>query len=111
MAGTFTLRQLGQSAIGTAVSKLYTVPASTTALIKNIDICNTATTGTTIRVFLVPNAGSATTNNALIYDYSLPANSMLSWDGCQVQHTAGDTIQVQAGAVCCTAVISGVQET
>lgn len=108
---TVTLKKLGQAAIGTAVSTLYTVPASTKAIAKSIDICNTATSGTTVRLFLVPNGGTAGTTNAMLYDMSLPANSTLSWTGAQILDTAGDTIQIQAGATGCTITASGVQET
>ena len=63
-----TPTKFGQAAITTGVTTLYTVPASTRALLKEFSIANTTAAAINVRVFLVPSAGSAGTGNAFLYD-------------------------------------------
>ena len=53
--------KLGQAAITTGVTTLYTVPAVARALLKEFNIVNTTAGAITARVFLVPSGGSAGT--------------------------------------------------
>ena len=62
-----TPTKFGQAAITTGVTTLYTVPASTRALLKEFSIANTTGAAINVRVFLVPSAGSAGTGNAFLY--------------------------------------------
>ncbi len=64
-----TPKQLGQAAITAGVTTLYTVPGATTTVLKSFDICNTSSTNKLVRVFLVPSAGAAGTDNAILYDF------------------------------------------
>ncbi len=105
---TATATQLGQAAIGTSVTTLYTAPGSTTAILKSFDICNTTPSPIGVNVFLVPSGGSAATGNALLYGYPVPANGDFGWEGEQVLPT-GATIQVQAALAGLTITASGVQ--
>lgn len=108
---TPTAKQLGQAAITTGVTTLYTVPALTTTILKSFDICNTTGSGIKVRVFLVASGGSASTSTALIYDSVVPANSEgfpFGWEGEQVLAAAG-TIQIQAAATGLTITASGVE--
>lgn len=107
---TPTAKQLGQAAIGTSVSTLYTVPGSTTTILKSFDICNTTPNTIHVRVHIVPNAGSQNTNNALLYDYSVFAkdSGIFGWEGEQVM-AAGSTVQIQADATGLTITASGVE--
>lgn len=98
--------KLGQAAITGSIATLYTVPASTRTLLKDIDICNTTAGALTVDVHLVPSGGSATTANALLYGYSINANATLQWTGTQVMN-ASDTIQVKASGLGCTITASG----
>lgn len=106
----YTAVRLGQAAIDTSASTIYTTPASTTTIVKSIDICNTNATATTVRVHLVPSGGSIGTGNAFLYDYSMAGNAFLSLTGSQVLGT-GATLQVQAGATGLTITASGVEIT
>ena len=54
-----TPTKLGQAAITTGVTTLYTVPASTRTLLKEFSIANTTGAAINVRVFLVPAAGTA----------------------------------------------------
>lgn len=105
-----TPTKLGQSAITTGVTTLYTVPTSTRALLKEFSIANTTAAAINVRVFLVPSAGTAGTTNAFLYDVSVPANNALQYDGVQVMN-AGETIQVQAASAGLTITASGAQAT
>lgn len=105
-----TPTKLGQAAITTGVTTLYTVPASTRTLLKEFSIANTTGAAINVRVFLVPSAGSANTGNAFLYDVAVPANNTLQYNGIEVLN-AGDTIQVQAASAGLTIIASGAQAT
>ena len=105
-----TPKQLGQAAITTGVTTLYTVPGSTTTILKSFDICNTGKAAIKGRLFLVPNAGSAATDTAMLYDYSIPGNGLFGWEGEHVLAT-GATIQIQASATGLTITADGVEVT
>ena len=105
-----TPTKLGQAAITTGVTTLYTVPASTRTLVKEFSIANTTAAAINVRVFLVPSAGSAGTSNAFIYDIPVPANNALQYDGVQIMN-AGDTVQIQAASTGLTITASGAEAT
>lgn len=103
-----TAKQFGQQAINT-LGTLYTAPASG-AILKSFDICNTTALQIKVRVYIVPNGGSAATTNALMYDYVIPARErgLFGWEGEQVLAN-GVTIQVEASAQGLTITASGVE--
>ena len=102
--------KLGQAAITGSLATLYTVPALTRTILKDFDICNTSGGALTVDVHLVPSGGSATTDNALLYGYSINANATLQWTGSQVMNT-GDFIRVKASGLGCSITASGVEGT
>jgi len=98
---------VGQPA--TTITTLYTVPASTTTIAKNIILANTTATDATIDVHFVPNAGAAGATNKIIPTYTVPTNDSIVVDMAGVLET-GDTIQaLQATASAITVYISGVE--
>ena len=103
-----TPAKLGQAAITTGVTTLYTVPASTRTLVKEMNISNTTAASINVRVFLVPSAGTAGTTNAFLYDIAVPPNNSLQYNGIQVMN-ASETIQVQAAATGLTITASGAE--
>jgi hypothetical protein len=103
-----TPTKLGQAAITTGVTTLYTTPASTRAFVKDMDIANTTAGALNVRVFFVPSAGSAATTNALFYDVSIPTATTIQWLGTQIMN-AGDTIQIQASGAGLTITASGAE--
>jgi len=103
-----TPTKLGQAAITTGVTTLYTTPVSTRAFVKDMDIANTTAGALNVRVFFVPSAGSAATTNALFYDVSIPAATTIQWLGTQIMN-AGDTIQIQASGAGLTITASGAE--
>lgn len=100
--------KLGQAAITTGVTTLYTVPAGARALLKEFNIVNTTAGAITARVFLVPSGGSAGTGNAFIYDVSIAANGNHIYNGIQVMN-AGDFMQIQAASAGLTITASGAE--
>lgn len=105
-----TPAKLAQAAITGATTTVYTTPASTRTMVKEIDIANTTGGALTVNVHLVPSGGAAGTANALLYGVSINANSTLQWSGVQVIN-AGDTIQVQGSALGLTILASGGEAT
>jgi hypothetical protein len=103
-----TPTKLGQAAITTGVTTLYTVPAATRTLLKEFSIANTTGAPINVRVFLVPSAGSAGTGNAFLYDVPVPNANTLQYNGIEVLN-AGDTIQIQAASAGLTIIASGAE--
>jgi hypothetical protein len=107
---SITPLQLGQAAITTSYTTIYTVPTTTPnatrTYLKDFDIINTTSSIVYIYVSLVPSAGTAGTGNALMYNNALPAYTTMQWTGSQILN-AGTTIQVKASAVGCTITASG----
>lgn len=84
MATTYKI--LGQSnPADTNNANLYTVPASTQAIVSSIVVVNTGGTDTTFRIFARIGGAAAGVGNALAYDTSISANS-------QVAFTLGATL-------------------
>lgn len=100
--------QLAQAAMTTSYATIYTVPSSppTRTYVKDIDVINTTSSAKDIYISLVPSGGTAGTSNALFYQVSLPAYTIVQWAGSQIID-AGTTIQVKASNTGCTITISG----
>ena len=102
--------QLGQAAITTSATTLYTVPSLTRTYLKDINICNTTGSPVTVNVYLVPSGGSAGTGNALLFGLSVAANTVYRWTGVQVL-LPSQTVQVSASGTGCTIIASGGEAT
>ena len=108
---TVTPAQLGQAAIGVAVSTLYTVGAATRAILKDIDIANSAASDVQVTVYLVPSGGTPQApGNVLVPGVTVPKSGQYQWTGTQILPT-GATIQVVASATGCTITASGGEAT
>jgi hypothetical protein len=67
---------LGQAApANTSNANLYTVPASTSAIVSTLVIANTTATAALAEVYVRIAGAAAATSNAILYDASIPANS------------------------------------
>ena len=72
---TITEKILGQSTVLSASnSTIYTVPASTTAIVKTIWITNTTASDVTAEVWIGAAAGDA---NKLMEGFTIPANDFI----------------------------------
>ena len=108
---TVTPNQLGQAAIGVAVSTIYTVGAATRAILKDIDIANSAAAAIQVTVYLVPSGGTPQApGNVLVPGVTVPASGQYQWTGTQILPT-GATIQVIASALGGTITASGGEAT
>ena len=98
--------QLGQAALTTGYTTVYTTPASTKTYVKQIDICNTTASPINIYVSLVPAAGTAGASNSIFFNTTLTGYSTLSWNGTQIMNVGG-TLQAKASATGVTITASG----
>jgi hypothetical protein len=72
-----TYKVLGQvNPSDTNNANLYTVPSGTSTVISTLVITNVTATVAVARVYVRQAGVSATTNNAIAYDVSVPANSL-----------------------------------
>lgn len=93
-----THKVLGQSnPAATTLTTLYTVPASTQAVVSTITICNTASSATTYRIAVRPAGASIATSQYLAYDAALPANDTATLTLGMTLATT-DVISVYAGS-------------
>jgi len=102
--------QLGQAAITTSVTTLYTTPANTRTFVKDINICNTTGSPITVNLYFVPTGGTASSGNAFYYSQSIASNSTLHWLGSQILLPL-QTIQMSASGAGCTIIIGGGEAT
>ena len=120
-------KQLAQAALTTTAAELYTVPVilansavgttsnvtqTTRTYLKDMNICNTTAAAITVFVFVVPNGGTASAANALLYGFSVAANSVYRWTGAQIlpeslTATTKTTLQAYGSAVGLTLTASG----
>jgi hypothetical protein len=89
----------------------YTVPSSTKTRPTEIILCNNAGATRTIRVYLVPNSGSADQSNAIFYDYDLPQGRPVIQPMNTFLATAGDGIFLHGSGTNIAVRISGIEKT
>ena len=100
--------RLGQAAITGTIATIYTAPTGVRTFVKDLNICNTTGGAVTVNVHLVPKSGTADTTNALLYTYSIAANTTYRWTGVQIMNEGG-TIQVKGSATGLTITASGAE--
>jgi hypothetical protein len=100
--------QLGQAAVTGTIATIYTAPTGVRTFVKDLNICNTTSGALTINVHLVPKSGTAGTDNAILYTYSIAANTTYRWTGVQIMNEGG-TIQVKGSATGLTITASGAE--
>jgi len=106
-----THKVLGQSnPSATTLTTLYTVPASTSAVVSTITVCNTASSATTYRIAVRPAGASIATSQYLAYDAAIPANDTASLT-LGLTLGATDVISVYAGSASVAFAAYGVEIT
>lgn len=98
--------KMGQAAMTTAYVTLYTVPNTSTAILRDIEICNTTASPIGIYVSVAPVNVAAGASNAIFFNASLPGYSTMQWTGA-ITMPFGTTIQVKGSASGCTVTASG----
>lgn len=107
----YTEKQLAQNAqANTSETTVYTVPASTTTIVKQIIVCNTTGSAANYSLSIVPAAGSAGDTNRIIKTVSFAANSTTIYDLTQVMATTAFISILQGTASAITVTISGVEK-
>lgn len=66
------------SVLTTANVAYYTCPTGLTAVVQKATLCNTTSSAILVNVFLVPTGGSPTTENQILSNYSLAAQTTVS---------------------------------
>lgn len=94
---------------GTTATTLYTAPASTTSIIKNIIICNTTANAATLTVSLVPSGGSAAASNRIMSTLNINANDTVAMDLSGVLATGDFISALQGTSTALTVHITGVE--
>lgn len=97
--------------LGNSVATHYTVPGSTTTIVKQIALCNTSANNRTVDVHLVPSGGTAGVANAVVYNVVVDATSTTFVNLSAVLDT-GDFIAAKAQVASAVTMHSfGIQET
>ncbi len=106
-----TLKILGQSAPNaTTETALYTVPASTSAIVSSIVVCNRSATATTFRISLDQAGGGTANKDYLYYDCPIAGNDThIATIGISLAAT--DVINVYAGSANLSFNAFGVERT
>lgn len=105
----YTPKKLYTGQPGTAATTLYTAPASTTSLIKNIIICNTTSSAATLTLSLVPSGGSAGVTNRIMSSLNISANDTVAMDLSGVLSTGDFISALQGTSGSLTLHITGVE--
>lgn len=104
-------KRLGQAQPGTSYGTVYTVPASTSTIIKEIVVANTTGSPVVIDVSFVASGGTAGVTNNVIAQHQIGAYATVMYTFSQVLATGG-FISLKAGtAAAVTVTISGVEFT
>jgi hypothetical protein len=75
-----TLKVLGQLDPGaTTLTDLYTVPASTSAMLSHLVVCNRSATPTTYRISVAVAGAADATKQYLFYDVPIGGNTSHTW--------------------------------
>jgi hypothetical protein len=98
--------KMGQAAMTASYATIYTVPNTSTAILRDIEICNTTASPIGIYVSVVPVNGSAAASNAIFFNANLPGYSTMQWTGA-ITMSFGTTVQVKGSTTGCTVTASG----
>lgn len=99
-------RLAGPSQLTTSAATLYTVPASTTCIVRHIHVANTTANVVTLTLGI---GAAGTAANQLFSAYPLNGNAVLDWTGFMVLNAA-DILSALAGTgSALTITVSGIE--
>lgn len=106
-----TPKHLGQGRYNnTTNNTAYTVPASTTAQLTSIRVCNTTSSAITVRLFVTPSGGTVDQSSAIVYDFNVPANDYHEFIEKPIILEASGTVSLQNSvANAATITVSGYE--
>lgn len=91
MAGTFTAKSLADGQVSTSEAALYTVPAATTAYIKQVTLCNVNAVTQTIDVWIRRSGG--TSRKVRRFELAQHESADLLDDGDTFEFSTGDSVR------------------
>ncbi len=107
LMGDIAKRIVGPTQLGTAAATVYTVPASTTTILRHIKVCNESSSAVSFTLSI----GADAAGKRLYYQVSIPGNGVLDWSGFEIL-AAAETLQSYASAsTSLTLTLSGVEAT
>lgn len=71
------LRQLGVVPLTASFTTIYTVPVATTFSVGMFHLANVTGSAVTVRICLVPNAGSPVIGNSMLWDFQIAPNDVI----------------------------------
>jgi hypothetical protein len=93
-----TYKVLGQSnPSATTATTLYTCPAATQTVISTITVTNQAASSGSYRIAVRPNGATLATEHYLVYDATIPANSVTAYT-LGITIDASDIVTVYASS-------------
>lgn len=110
MAGTFAAKSIADGQVAAAEGAIYTVPASTTAFVKQVTFFSTAAGAQTLIVWIRRSGGTS----RKIRQFTLAQNESVDFldDGDTLQLSTGDAIRASTtDATSVDYVVMGVEET
>ena len=93
---TFTEKNLSHGLVTNGTDTLYTVPALTTAIVKNINVANTTAVDATITIWIDPDGTTAGDAQVAMKTVTIPANDFINVS-CYFIMAAAATIKATAG--------------
>lgn len=100
-------RLAGPTQLASSSASIYTVPALTTTVIRNIHVVNTTSGGVTFN--LLVNAAASSTATALFYSYNVAPYGVVDWSGMIVLNAADYLTSLAGVATSLVLTISGVE--
>jgi hypothetical protein len=103
-----TLKPVAVAELTAAFTTLYTVPGATKFTVGQLHLVNASPSAKTVRVCVVPSAGSPLQSNAILWDFSIAANDFIElakgdiWDTgvtLQALASAGTSVNVKLAGV------------
>lgn len=88
---------------------IYTVPANTSTIVKNIVMTNTTNNDASIHISIVPPSGSAASSNRIASDLTIPANGINTLDISVVMPSGGSLHATNITNQAIVLTISGVE--
>lgn len=106
---TYTPKRFSQSQVGTSYATIYTVPASTSAIIKEVVVCNTTGATVVFDMSFVASGGTAGAANNVVSQHQILAYQTVIYTFAEVLATGG-FVSCKAGtATALTVTASGVE--
>lgn len=105
----YTPKKLYTGQPGTSATTLYTAPASTTTIVKNIIVCNTTSSAATLTLSLVASGGSAGATNRIMSALEVTGNNTVAFDLSGVLATGDFISALQGTSSALTLHITGVE--